>query len=73
MEDFVTLSATKENSDNSWSVNVSDINKGTWDLTVNNPNRVDETDTRTPNEILAEIEELDAEAAKAIAAIKELL
>ena len=73
MEDFVTLSATKENSDNSWSVNVSDINKDTWDLTVHNPNRIDETDSRTPNEILKEIEELDKQAAKTLAAIKELL
>jgi len=42
-------------------------------LTATNPNRKDTTDKRTPEEILAEIEELDLEAATAIAAIKELL
>ncbi len=73
MEDFVALAKTKADSDNSWSVNVSVINKDTWDLTVNNPNRVDETDTRTPNEILKEIEELDAQAAAALEKVRGLL
>jgi type I restriction enzyme M protein len=73
LEEFVTLSATQEESENSWCVNVNDIDKSTWDLTATNPNRKDTTDKRTPEEILAEIEELDLEAATAIAAIKELL
>jgi type I restriction enzyme M protein len=73
LEEFVTLSATQAESENSWCVNVTDIDKSTWDLTANNPNRKDTTDKRTPEQILAEIEELDLEAATAIAAIKELL
>lgn len=73
LEEFVTLSATQGDSENSWCVNVEDINKPTWDLTANNPNRKDNTDKRTPEEILAEIEELDLEVTTAIAAIKELL
>jgi type I restriction enzyme M protein len=73
LEEFVTLSATQGVSENSWCVNVKDIDKSTWDLTATNPNRKDTTDKRTPEEILAEIEELDLEAATAIAAIKELL
>jgi type I restriction enzyme M protein len=73
LEEFVTLSAIQAASENSWCVNVKDIDKSTWDLTATNPNRKDTTDKRTPEEILAEIEELDLEAATAIAAIKELL
>jgi type I restriction enzyme M protein len=73
LEEFVTLSATQADSENSWSIDVKDIDKATWDLTAANPNRKDTTDKRTPEEILAEIEELDLEAASAIAAIKELL
>ena len=73
MEEFVTLSATQAASENSWCVGVKDIDKSTWDLTATNPNRKDTTDKRTPEEILAEIEELDLEASTAIAAIKELL
>lgn len=73
LKDFLSLFATKADSENSWCVNVKDIDKSTWDLTANNPNRKDTTDKRTPEEILAKIEKLDLEAATAIAAIKELL
>jgi type I restriction enzyme M protein len=73
LEEFVTLSATQADSENSWCVNIKEIDKSTWNLTANNPNRKDTMDKRSPEEILAEIEELDLEAAKAIAAIKELL
>lgn len=73
LAEFVEMSKTQELSDNSWLVDVAEINTDTWDLTVNNPNRVEETDNRTPTEIIAEIEELDAQAAQALQAIKELL
>lgn len=73
LEEFVTLSATQAASENSWCVNVADIDKTSWDLTATNPNRKDTADKRTPEEILAEIEELDLEATRAIAAVKELL
>jgi type I restriction enzyme M protein len=54
-------------------VDIADINTDTWDLTLNNPNRIEEVDNRTPQEIIAEIELLDAQAADALQAIKELL
>jgi type I restriction enzyme M protein len=73
LAEFVTFSATQADSENSWCINVNDIDKSTWDLTATNPNRKDTTDKRRPEEILAEIEELDLEAAAAIATIKELL
>ena len=73
LEEFVTLSETQGSSENSWSVNVSDIDKTIWDLTAENPNRKDTTDRRTPEQILLEIEELNREAETAIEAIKELL
>jgi len=73
LEEFVKLSINKEESENSWNVDINDISKVNWDLTVNNPNIQDATDDRTPKEILAEIEILDLEASRAIQAIKELL
>ena len=73
LAEFVEMSKTQGLSDNSWLVDVDDINADTWDLTVHNPNRVEEVDTRTPMEIIAEIEELDAQAAQALQAIKGLL
>jgi len=71
--EFVSMARTQEPSENSWCLDVEKINKETWDLTVKNPNRVEEVDTRTPQEIIAEIELLDAQAAEALQAIKELL
>ena len=73
LEEFVTLSATQSESENSWCVSVKDIDKSTWDLTATNPNRKDNTDKRTPEEILSEIENIDIQIASAIQAIKELL
>jgi len=73
LEHFVQSAATQAETDNSWLVDISVINTDTWDLTVNNPNRVEEVDNRTPQEIIAEIELLDAQAAEALQAIKELL
>jgi type I restriction enzyme M protein len=73
LEEFVTLSATQGESENSWCVKVKDIDKSTWNLTASNPSRKDTADKRTPEQILAEIEDLDLEAATAIKLIKELL
>ena len=73
LADFVELSKSKELSDNSWLLDVTNVNKDTWDLAVNNPNTVEEVDNRTPQEIIAEIEQLDVQAAQALQAIKELL
>jgi len=73
MAEFVQMSKIYEEGDNSWVVNVDDVNKDTYDLTVNNPNTVEEVDNRTPQEIIAEIEQLDAKASEALKAIKELL
>ncbi len=63
----------RELSDNSWLVDIAAVNKDTWDLSVNNPNKVEEVDNRTPQEIISEIEELDEQASKALQTIKEIL
>ena len=73
LEEFVKIYKTKEESEKSWNIKIDSINNDTWDLTVNNPNRVEKIDTRTPKEILSELEELDAQIAKTINSIKELL
>ena len=72
MAEFVEMASTQRLSDNSWCVEAEKVNKDTWDLTVRNPNRVDETDNRTPAEIIREIEELDKQAASALKTIKGL-
>ena len=71
--EFVEMARTQQLSDKSWCVDVAEVNQATWDLTVNNPNRVEVTDDRTPREIIAEIELLDEQATEALQAIKVLL
>jgi len=73
LADFVEKAKTKQLSENSWLVDIGTVNKETWDLTVNNPNTVEEIDNRTPQEIIAEIDQLDMQAAEALLKIKELL
>lgn len=73
LAEFVELQKTNADSDKSWTVNIADINTDTWDLSVKNPNRHDEVVHRLPIEILEEIEALDAESAKILAGIRELL
>ena len=73
LAEFVASAKTRALTDNSWLVDRADINAATWDLTAHNPNRVEEADTRTPQKIITEIEQLDGQAARALQAIKELV
>jgi len=73
LADFIEKFKTKLLSGNSWSVDIETINKKTYDLTVNNPNNIDEIDKRSPQEIITEIEQLDITAEEILKKIKELL
>ena len=73
LADFVEMAITKQISENSWLVDKGELNTKTWALTVQNPNKVEEQDNRTPQDIIAEIEQLDNEAAIVLKGIKELL
>ena len=72
-KEFLDIYSAKTDSENSWTVKHEDLDKDNYDLVVQNPNKVEVVDNRTPQEIIAEIEELDAQAAQALKAIKELL
>ena len=73
LNDFVTNAKNHKEDKNSWLIDIGNINKETWDLTVNNPNIIEDTDNRTPQEILAEIEKLEEQANEALYKIKDLL
>jgi type I restriction enzyme M protein len=73
LEDFIELQKKAKDSDLSWSVDVSTVNQETWDLSVKNPIGNDEINHRSPTEIIAEIEALDAENQVILSRIKELL
>ncbi len=62
LAEFVELQKTKADSENSWTIQIADINTDTFDLSVKNPNKKEETAFRQPAEILAEMKSLDEEA-----------
>lgn len=62
LAEFVKLQKTKAASDNSWSVDIADVDKETFDLSVKNPHKKNDTVLREPNEILASMKKLDKES-----------
>ncbi len=60
MEEFLTLQKTQGESEHSWTLDVSTLNDA-CDLSVKNPNKVEEVDERTPGEIADTILALNSE------------
>ncbi|WP_321315152.1 N-6 DNA methylase [Halarcobacter sp.] len=73
MSEFIKLQKDFIKSDNSWSININDIDETTFDLSVKNPFTPDEAELRTPKKILEDMETLDKETKKILASIKELV
>ncbi|RBP50768.1 N-6 DNA methylase [Arenicella xantha] len=73
LKGFVALQKTFADSDQSWSVDVSEIDQSTWDLSVKNPNKNDEVIFREPAVIIEEIMALDKESEVILGNIRELL
>ena len=71
--DFVKLQRTFANSDKSWSVEARNLDPRSLDLSVKNPLAGGAVAHRSPAEILAEIEALDAEGAEALEGLRALL
>ena len=64
LEEFVRLSKSKPETENSWSVDVAELVEanGSFDLSAKNPNKKEETALREPKEILEEMKRLDGES-----------
>lgn len=73
LEEFVRLQKTKADSENSWTLDVPDVDKKTFDLSVKNLNRNDEVKLRDPKEILEEMKRLDGESEEIFKNITQLL
>ncbi|HEC66036.1 MAG TPA: SAM-dependent DNA methyltransferase [bacterium] len=73
LAEFVKLQKRKADSENSWSVNMADVDANTFDLSVKNPNKKEEAALRKPNEILKAIKALDEESAEIMKAIRGLI
>lgn len=73
LKEFVALQRHFTDSQNSWSVDTSKVNEGSYDLSVKKPNNGETQHQRTPKDILQEIEALDKEAAASLRAVRSLL
>ncbi len=73
LTEYITLQKTSADSPKSWSVDAATIDQKTFDLSVKNPNGVEEVTHRSPQEIMDEIAALDAESAEVLANIRGLL
>jgi len=73
LAEFVELQKTSGESENSWTLNIKDVDKTTFDLSVKNPNKKEEAALRQPKDILEEMKTLDNEVATLIESIRGLL
>ena len=85
LEEFVELQKTKADSENSWSIDVSqwlmssgshkshEAQNPTYDLSAKNPNKKEETALRQPQQILEEMKALDEESADILNSILALI
>jgi type I restriction enzyme M protein len=73
LAEFVKLQKAKADSDNSWSVEIADVDMETYDLSVKNSNMKDEAKLREPKEILKEMRKLDEEAESVLDTIRKIV
>ena len=73
LTEFVQLQKTLADSNQSWSVNATDVDEATCDLSVKNPNRNEEVELREPEAILQEIAALDVQSAEILSGIRKLV
>jgi len=73
MAEFVELQKTSADSEKSWSVNVSDVDTESYDLSTKNPNTPEEAPLRDPAVIIEDIAAIDEQTASLLAEIKEML
>jgi len=71
LAEFLKLQKTKADSENSWNLDINNIDQATFDLSVKNPNNGDEVVIRNPEEILAEIRKLNDESNKILSFLKD--
>jgi type I restriction enzyme M protein len=73
LAEFVKLQKKSADSPKSWTVDIKDIDKETFDLSVKNPDGGEEVTHRSPQAIMDEIAALDAESAEVLETIRGLL
>ena len=72
-DEFFKLRKKRADSENSWTVTIDEIKERNYDLKAVNPHRVVQVDTRTPAELLAEIEQHNTELNAALKDLRKAL
>lgn len=73
LAEFIELQTTQADSENSWTVEIKDIDPTTLDMSTKNPHAPEEAALRTPEKILKEMRKLDEESAELLKIIRNLL
>lgn len=73
LAEFIELQKTFSESENSWTVDLKNIDQTTFDLSAKNPNKKEEAALRQPIEILEEMKALDKESKQILNSILELI
>jgi len=73
LAEFIQLQKTKAKSENSWRINIKDLDPVTFDLSAKNPNTPAEAPLRTPAEILKNMAKLDKESTALLNSVQTLL
>lgn len=73
LAEFLQLQKKKENSENSWTIDVKNIDPKTFDLSVKNPSKGGEVALREPKEILGEMKKLDKKSSEILGEIVKFL
>jgi type I restriction enzyme M protein len=73
LREFIEYQSSFEEGDGSWLLNIDEVDKESYDLSVKNPNASEEEALRVPSVILEEIVTLEGECAEILANIGELV
>ncbi|MCW8894600.1 MAG: type I restriction-modification system subunit M [Sulfurimonas sp.] len=73
LNEFVEFQKTQKQSENSWTLDMKEIDKTTYDLSAKNPNTPEVAPLREPNEILKAMAKLDKESEEILKTIRGLL
>ncbi|OQB06304.1 MAG: putative type I restriction enzymeP M protein [bacterium ADurb.Bin212] len=73
LAEFLELQKTKTDSENSWTIDVSDISQKTFDLSVKNPNNREGSLILPPEKILEDVRKLDIRANLSLKEVEKIL
>ncbi len=73
LAEFIALQKDKADSERSWTIDISDIDTETYDLSVKNPFTPEEAPLRSPIEIIKEMEALDVQTSEILKRVKAML